>query len=177
VPQSPDFDSTGWVDWLTVHADEDATDGTAPMTGASREIDGEVDTEQPAGIIQAALPGFGSMASSGDVLLVMRRGDGGIAFAVEPDPPSGAQSGDRWVKTDQLMLRLRTSKASFLDTVLSSPLAVARDTDNCNRNVAMAFWMGQVEAFINGIVPGTVTPLVLPAIADVVATTTKLESD
>lgn len=177
MPQSPDFDSTGWVDWLTVHAGEDVTEGTVPMVGASREIDGEVDTEQPAGILQAALPGFGSMASPGDVLLVMRRGDGGIAFAVEPDPPSDAAVGDRWVKTDDLMLRLRGAKASFVDLVLSSPLAVARDTDNCDRNAAMAFWMGQVESIINAIVSGSVTPLVLPAIADVVATSTKLESD
>lgn len=97
MPLSADYDSTGWVDWMTVQAHE-AADGRVAAVGAGREIDGEEDNEQQE-VIQAALPGFGSMAAPDDVLLAVKRGEGSVFVVAEPDPPSDAEAGDRWVTT------------------------------------------------------------------------------
>jgi hypothetical protein len=57
-------------------------------------------------------------------------------------------------------------------------LMVALDTDQVPKNSLMGTWMTQVEGFINGLVPGTVTPLstTFTSIGNVQATSTKAKA-
>jgi hypothetical protein len=61
----------------------------------------------------------------------------------------------------------------------AASLAGALDTDPVNFTNGMLTWMGQVEGFINGIVPGTINPLssLIPYVGEVEATATKLRSE
>lgn len=65
---------------------------------------------------------------------------------------------------------IEITAASGQDVVVNGgSLKVARDTDPVNRTTAMGTWMTQVQAAVNGLAPGSVTPFVggvVGAVAD-----------
>jgi hypothetical protein len=154
-------------------ATADATDGAGQIEAASRD---------PRPCVHGALPGFSSGITADDDLFIVRRRDGSISVASLAHAP-GEQAGDRTIWTgDGLTLRLRgkvleVTGSDALDGIkLDGDVKVARDGDDCSRNVEMIAWMTKVETVCNALVPGYVTPFVGPSVADVVATTTKVKA-
>lgn len=165
------WDTAGeFLVWSRATADESGGRGQVSIAEGETRDDVEM----------LALPGFYSVISSNDALLTLRRDDGGVAMAAQTARPSGATAGDRGIIVGDVHLRVRagtTNKVSARKVTGAAPKAVALNGDDCNRNALMQTWMTQVEAAINAIAPGAVTPFVTSSIADVVATSTRLEAD
>lgn len=170
-------------------------------TAACDETGGSVQVEYlPGAPRQAmqvlALTGHYAIVAEGDDLLICPRIEGGDAIAGKTPRDGAWPGGDPQVLDAGIIGRTRTGGAiswgahirirgdkveiigsAAVDGIkLDGETKVARDGDDCNRNAAMAIWMGQVELICNGLVPGGVTPLVEPSIADVLASTTKVKA-
>lgn len=138
------------------------------------ETSGDDDRED---VEHCALPGFYSVISSSDKLLILRRDDGGVSVAAKTERPSGAATGDRGIVTADTHVLVRGAMCSVLKTTASAPLAVVRDTDHAHNTAAMTLWMSQVAAAINAIAPGAISPAAVDPIATCEATSTRLEAD
>lgn len=154
--------------WSKATADEVDGRGQVEVAGDTRN-----DVEH------CALPGFYSVVAASDQLVLLRRDDGGISIAAKTARPSGATTGDRGILTDDINFRARGAMFSLIKRTGSVPLKVCRDGDDCVRNATMVIWMGQVEAALNALAPGAVTPFAEAnnSIADVDATSTITETD
>jgi len=99
--------------WLEVSAPEAGGLVSAQGVGSNDDDASEEDREGKEEVENCALPGFGSVAESGDLLLTIPRDHGGFAVAALTSRPSGSQGGDRFVTHKSGgVLRMRSSSGA-----------------------------------------------------------------
>ncbi len=99
--------------WMRVRGDGDAS-GLVQVegVGSNDEDAGEEEREGRDDVEHCALLGFGSVAESGDLVLVLRRDDGGVSIAAYTVPPTDSVKGDRYIThKDGHLFRLTRDRA------------------------------------------------------------------
>ncbi len=111
----------------------------------------------------AALPGFSSGISTGDRMLVVRRGNIAISIAAL-NHPAGEAAGDRTIWTSAGLTALWRDKVfeitgseATAGIKLDGTTKVVRDLDKTHADVNMAIWIAAVTAGLNAVLgPGTI---------------------
>ena len=130
------------------------------------DAESAVEYVQPYGF--KSVPREPSTAGSAECVCLLVAGDPDhplvVAVTDVRDRPTGWAPGDVGLYDHRgNFIRCQTNKieidgAPDIQLGAGAVKGVARRTDAVQGDVAMGIWMGQVQAFINGLAPGTVAP-------------------
>jgi len=137
------------------------------FVGDDPRVETKIEYAQPYGFKSVPRAPDSNGSAEAVCLLVAGEPDHPLVVAVTDvrDRPTGWASGDAGLYDYRgNLVRCQAGKIEIEgknDIILGTGATkgVARTTDAIQGDAAMGVWMGQVQTFINGIVPGTIAPL------------------